>query len=83
MALKTLMLKRQIDLKKKALGELNDKLAGFATREAELEQAISEVENDEQRNAVEEEITAFETERSEAQEAADQLTEEIRRLMGW
>ena len=80
MALKTLMLKRQIDLKKKALGELNDKLAGFATREAELEQAISEVENDEQRNAVEEEITAFETERSEAQEAADQLTEEIRNL---
>jgi len=80
MALKTLMLKRQIDLKKKALGELNDKLAGFATREAELEQAISEVENDEQRNAVEESITAFETERSEAQTSADQLTEEIRNL---
>ena len=80
MALKTLMLKRQIDLKKKALGELNDKLAGFATREAELEQAIAEVETDEQRTAVEEEITAFETERSEAQTAADQLTEEIRNL---
>ena len=80
MALKTLMLKRQIDLKKKALGELNDQLAGFATREAELEQAISEVENDEQRNAVESEISAFETERSEAQTAADQLTEEIRNL---
>jgi len=80
MALKTLMLRRQIDLKKKALGELNDKLAGFATRENELEQAIAEVETDEQRTAVEEEITAFESERSEAQTAADQLTEEIRNL---
>ena len=80
MALKTLMLRRQIDLKKKALGELNDKLSGFATREAELEQAIGEVETDEQRIAVEEEITAFESERSETQTAADQLTEEIRNL---
>lgn len=80
MALKVLMLRRQIDLKKKSLGELNDKLAGFATREAELEQAISEVETDEQRSAVEEEITAFETERTETQTAADQLTEEISNL---
>ena len=80
MALKTLMLRRQIDLKNKALGELNDKLSGFASREAELEQAIAEVETDEQRTAVEEEITAFETERSETQAAADQLTEEIRNL---
>ena len=61
MALKTLMLRRQIDLKKKSLGELNDKLAGYAERENELEQAIAEVETDEQRNAVEEEISAFET----------------------
>ena len=80
MALKTLMLRRQIDLKKKSLGELNEKLSGFATREAELEQAIGEVETEEQRTAVEEEITAFEAERSEAQSAADQLTEEIRNL---
>jgi len=80
MALKTLMLRRQIDLKKKALGELNDKLNGFTSREAELEQAIAEVETDEQRTAVEEEITAFETDRTEAQTAADQLTEEIRNL---
>ena len=80
MALKVLMLRRQIDLKKKSLGELNDKLAGFATREAELEQAISEVETDEQRSAVEEEITAFESERTETQTAADQLTEEISNL---
>lgn len=80
MALKVLMLRRQIDLKKKALGELNDKLAGFATREAELEQAISEVETDEQRTVVETEISEFEQERTEAQTAADQLTEEISNL---
>jgi HK97 family phage major capsid protein len=80
MALKVLLLRRQIDMKKKALGELNGKLAGFATREAELEQAISEVETDEQRSAVEEEITAFESERTETQTAADQLTEEISNL---
>ena len=80
MALKTLMLRRQIDLKKKALGELNDKLSGFSAREAELEQAIAEVETDEQRSAVEEMISTFETERSDAQAAADQLTEEIRNL---
>ena len=80
MALKTLMLRRQIDLKKKALGELNDKLSGFSAREAELEQAIAEVETDEQRGAVEEMISTFETERSDAQAAADQLTEEIRNL---
>ena len=80
MALKTMLLRRQIDLKKKDLDKLNDKLSGFASREAELEQAIAEVETDEQRSAVEEMISTFETERSDAQTAADQLTEEIRNL---
>ena len=80
MALKTLLLRRQIDLKKKDLDKLNDKLSGFASRESELEQAIAEVETDEQRSAVEEMISTFETERSDAQTAADQLTEEIRNL---
>ena len=75
--LKALMLRRRIDLKKKDLDALREKLAGFATRETELEQAIGEVETEEQRTAVEEEITAFETERGEAQESADQLEREI------
>ena len=82
MALKALMLRRRIDLKKKELEELRTKLAGFATRETELETAIGEVETEEQRTAVEEEITAFEQERDEAQQNADQLESEIAQLEG-
>ena len=71
--LKALMLRRRIDLKKKDLAALREKLEGLNTREAELSQAIEEVETEEQRTAVEEEITAFENERNEAQTGADQL----------
>ena len=78
--LKALMLRRRIDLKKRELDALREKLAGFATRETELSQAIEEVETEEQRTAVEEEITAFEQERDEAQEGANQLEEEISQL---
>lgn len=78
--LKALMLRRRIDLKKKDLDALREKLNGLATRESELTQAIEEVETEEQRTAVEEEITAFETERNEAQEGADQLEQEISEL---
>jgi HK97 family phage major capsid protein len=82
MALKALMLRRRIDLKKKELNELRTKLAGFAARETELETAIGEVETEEQRTAVEEEITAFEQERDTAQQNADQLESEIAQLEG-
>ena len=82
MALKALMLRRRIDLKKKELEALRTKLAGFATREAELEQAISEVETEEERGAVEESIAAFEQERDETQQSADQLESEIAQLEG-
>ena len=78
--LKALMLRRRIDLKKKELTALRDKLEGFKTRETELATAIDEVETDEQRTAVEEEITAFEQERNDAQESADQLEQEISEL---
>jgi HK97 family phage major capsid protein len=75
--LKALMLRRRIDLKKKDLAALREKLEGFKTRETELATAIDEVETEEQRTAVEEEIAAFETERDEAQNSADQLEQEI------
>lgn len=75
--LKALMLRRRIDLKKKDLAALREKLEGFKTRETELATAIDEVETEEQRTAVEEEITAFENERNEAQTGADQLEQEI------
>lgn len=75
--LKALMLRRRIDLKKKDLAALREKLECFKTRETELATAIDEVETEEQRTAVEEEITAFENERNEAQTGADQLEQEI------
>ena len=78
--LKALMLRKRIDLKKKELETLREKLEGFTTREAELEACINEVETEEQRTAVEEEIAAFETERNDAQTGADQLEQEISEL---
>lgn len=80
MALKALMLKRQIDLKQKALDELRAKDAEFEKREAELEASIEEVQTDEERAAVEEAVTAFESEKAAHDEAAGKLEEEIRGL---
>ena len=51
MALKALMLKRRLDLARKALEELRAKDADFTTREAELEASIAEVQTDEERAA--------------------------------
>ena len=64
MALKTIMLRREIDRKEAELAVLREKDAGFESREAELEAAINEVETDEQRDAMTAEIDAFEQERS-------------------
>ena len=52
MALKALLLKKQIDNAKKDLAALRAKDADFTTREAELSAAIDEVETDEQRSGV-------------------------------
>ena len=77
MALKALLLKKQIDNKRKALDALRQKDEEFKTREAQLTQAIEEVENDEQRAAVEEEINSFTTEKAEHEEAVGNLEREI------
>ena len=71
--LKALLLKKQIDNKRKALDALRQKDEDFKTREAQLTQAIEEVENDEQRTAVEEEINSFTTEKAEHEEAVGNL----------
>ena len=73
MALKALLLKKQIDNKRKALDAMRAKTADFETREAELTTAINEVENDEQRAAVEEMVTAFEGERADHEQALADL----------
>ena len=77
MALKALLLKKQIDNKRKALDALRQKDEEFKTREAQLTQAIEEVENDEQREAVEEEINSFTTEKAGHDQTIGELEREI------
>ena len=77
MALKALLLKKQIDNKRKALDALRAKNAEFETRQAQLEQAIDEVETDEQRNAVQDMVDAFEAERQQHNADVEALETEI------
>ena len=80
MALKKLMLKKDLDNKRKAFAELEKVDADFEARKAELETAIEEVETEEQRDAVMEEIEKFEVEQSEHTKKKSDLDEEIRGL---
>lgn len=77
MALKVLLLRKQKENKEKELTALRAKDAEFETRESELTKAIDEVENDEQRAAIEEMVTAFETERDQHRDAVKALEDEI------
>ena len=83
MALKTLILRKKIDERTKALDLLREKDAEFATREEELEAAVEEVNADdpdfaEAEAAVEEEAAKFEEEKTAHEEAKAKLEEEIR-----
>lgn len=78
--LKALLLRKQIDNKKKALGALRAKAAEFDAREAALTRAIDEVENDEQRAAVEEEVNAFTADKAANDQAVGDLEREIEGL---
>ena len=72
MALRTLMLKKQIDTAKKQLDALREKDAEFDTRQAELEADIEEAESDEEKAAVEEAIEQFDADKAaHEQEKAD------------
>lgn len=78
--LKVLLLRKNINNKKAALEALRAKDSEFQTREAELEAAINEVEDDEQRNAVEEEVTSFEADKAQHDADKKALEDEIRGL---
>lgn len=65
MALRALMLRKELDQLNKQLAELRAKAEGFTAREAELETAINEAETDEERSTVSEAVEAFENEREE------------------
>lgn len=84
MALKALMLKRSIDAKKAELAALEAKDEEFSTREADLAQAIEEVEpgNAEQEGAISAEIERFEADSTTHSEAKETLRVDIERLEG-
>lgn len=80
MALKTLMLRKKIDDKKKALEAVRAKDADFEKREAELEASINEAATDEEKEAVETAIGEFEKERAEHDESKSNLERELDEL---
>ena len=80
MALKALLLRKKIDQKTKELEALRKKGEEFETRQAQLTTAIDEVEDDEQREAVEEMVKAFDTETAEHTEAVASLEREVEGL---
>lgn len=80
MALKVLLIKKQLDNQRKQLAQLHDADAGFVSREAELAAAIDEVETDEQRSGVEELIAQYEKEKTEHEAAIGELERSISEL---
>lgn len=80
MALKVLMLRKKLNDKQKALDALRAKSDEFVTREADLEKSIEEAKTDEERSAVEEAVTQFETEKENHTEAVGNLEREVQEL---
>lgn len=78
--LKSLMLRRKIDLKKAELEALRAKNAEFATREADLEAAIAEATTEEEQKTVDEAINAFNAERDAAMAEESALENEVAQL---
>lgn len=80
MALKALMLRKKLNDANKALTALKEKDADFEQREVDLAKSIEEAETDEERSAVEEAITSFESEKAENEEAKGNLERQIAQL---
>ncbi len=77
MALKALMLRKRLNDAKNALEELRSQNESFVTREAELEASISEVNTDEERDAVSAAIDEFEAERKDHEEKKADLERQV------
>lgn len=77
MALKQIMLRKQIERKKTELEGLREKDADFQTREEELEKAIDEAQTDEEQKTVEDEVEEFDGEKTAHEEAKAKLEAEI------
>ncbi len=82
MALRQLMLAKQITDKEKELEEIRGKDADFETREKELETSIEEANTEEERSVVDEEITKFTEEKEAHEERKSELETELGELRG-
>ena len=80
MALRALMLKKQLDNKRKAYQALLDMDADFESRNADIEKAIDEAETEDEQNVVREAIDTYESEKAAHEAAKASLDEEIRGL---
>ena len=80
MALKTLLLGRSIEMKEAALAALREKTAEFEARSLELETAIGEVEDDEQRSAVEAMVAEYDEQRGAHDAAVAAAEAELEQL---
>lgn len=80
MALKQIMLRKKITDKQKALEALARAAESFKAREAELEASIEEAQTEEEQQAVEEAVEAFEAERSENHTQQEAIRGEISAL---
>lgn len=84
--LKALVLRKKLDVAKKALEALRAKDAEFEKREAELTQAIEEAANaegeeaEEAQKVVEEEVEKFDSEKAEHDAAKKNLSDEIEEM---
>ena len=80
MALKTLILRNKLDIKKKSLQELRDKDPDFEKREKELEDAINEMDeetSEEDRKTVEQQAEEFQKDKDKHGEDKKNLETEI------
>lgn len=77
MALRALMKRKELDRLNSQLEELRAKADGFEKRETDLEGMIDEAQTEEERTAVEEEVTKFENERDEVNGEIKDLEERV------
>lgn len=82
MALKVLLLRKQLENKRKALDELRGKDEDFAKRETEMEAAIAEITNDDEAGQVQEAIDGFRAERDAHEAAKSELERTVTELEG-
>ncbi len=80
MALKTMMLRKQLDSKRGELAALRKRAAGMAAREAELEKAVGEAQTGEEQKTVEEAVAQFEEEQEQLAAQMEELAGKVQEL---